>query len=77
MEWQYQRLSHLLSNPDKWQSLIVEFPILETIVAEISLYKGLDVKELRQSFLRLYECYVNEWRQFSARNRLQSNVEAA
>ena len=77
MEWQYQRLTQLLLGPDKWENLIVEFPILETIVAEMSLYKQEAVDELQQGILQLYECYLSEWKSFSARRRLHPNVEAA
>ncbi len=77
MEWQYQKLSRRLAGIDKWRNLAIEFPMLERLVAELSLYKESHVEELRKSILQLYEEYVSEWRNFSARCRLNLNAKAA
>jgi hypothetical protein len=77
MEWQFHNLARGLAQADPWHSLAVEFPVLQTIVSELSSRSGEEVGELRQSILQLYEAYVSEWKGFSARERLYAKARAA
>ncbi len=77
MEWQFHKLSHALAHADQWQSLAVEFPVLQTIVAELISHNGEDAEGLRQAILHLYASYISEWKVFSAREQLCTKARAA
>jgi hypothetical protein len=77
MEWQYQKLSQRLVSENKWHNLAVEFPMLETLIAEINSYKIENVEALQKAIIQLYERYISEWQNFSARQRLHLKTKAA
>jgi len=77
MEWQFHKLSQCLAQADQWQSLSVEFPVLQTIVSELSSQSSEDAGTLRQAVLQLYANYISEWKAFSAREQLHTKARAA
>lgn len=77
MEWQFHKLSQALAHADQWQSLAIEFPILQTIVSELGSHSKEDTESLRQSILHLYANYISEWKHFSAREQLYMKARAA
>jgi len=77
MEWQFHKLSQALAHADQWHSLAVEFPVLQTIVAELISHNREDAEGLRQAVLHLYASYISEWKGFFAREQLYTKARAA
>jgi 7-cyano-7-deazaguanine synthase in queuosine biosynthesis len=78
MEWQYQTLKTCLATENCWQSLVIEYPILQTIVSELITHKNLGSEDIQNKILLLYSQYCAEWETFSARqNHLNLNRKAA
>ena len=76
MEWQYEKIRRLLNSKSPWLNLIIEFPELRNISAELSSRGRTSQVEIRRSLLKLYSQYVAEWDGFSARGLLLRNRAA-
>jgi hypothetical protein len=78
MEWQYQIIRNCLGERDAWQSLVIEFPILQTIFSELTAKKDFQIDDVQSKILLLYSRYCAEWENFSARlNNVNSKRKAA
>jgi 7-cyano-7-deazaguanine synthase in queuosine biosynthesis len=77
MEWQFRKLGQKLHAPSAWQSLVTEFPELQSIASELGARAGGDERQVRHSLLQLYRRYAAEWERFSARERLGVRARAA
>lgn len=64
MRGQVQRLEQLLASGDPCRSLLASFPELARTSAELGRYGALDTTEVGARFVRLFQTYVCEWRQF-------------
>ena len=77
MEWQYQILKNCLSEKDAWQALIIEYPILQTFILELTSEKDFQIKDIQNKILLLYSQYCAEWENFSARQNFINNKRKA
>ena len=78
MEWQYQVIKNFLLSKDAWQNLVIEYPILQTIVSELSTHKNLESEDIQNKLLLFYSQYCAEWETFSARqNHINLKRKAA
>lgn len=78
MEWQYQIIKNCLGEKDAWQTLVIEFPILQTIFSELTAEKDFQIDDVQSKILLLYSRYCAEWENFSARlNNINSKRKAA
>lgn len=78
MEWQYQVIKNCLSTKDSWQKLILEYPILQTILLELTNYRKFQDEDIQNKILLLYSRYCAEWETFSARqNHINLKRKAA
>lgn len=77
MEWQVRKISRRLRSPDRWQSLVAEFPELQNVASELGPHFEGGEREVRRSILTLYSRYVAEWDKYSARERLEIRTRAA
>lgn len=76
MEWQYQKIRQRLAAKGPWQSMITEFPELQSVASEMAA-RGGPAGEVERRLLRLYARYASEWERFSARRRLDARARAA
>jgi len=77
MEWQFHKLAQRLAAPEAWQSLITEFPDLQTLASELGARSRGGEPEVSRRLLQLYARYASEWKYFSARERLGVRARAA
>jgi len=77
MEWQFRKLAQRLKTPEAWQSLITEFPDLQTLASELGARSRGGELEVSRLLLQLYARYTSEWKYFSARERLGVRALAA
>jgi hypothetical protein len=77
MEWQFRKLGQKLHATAPWQSLVTEFPELQSVASELGARSDGGDKQVRHSVLQLYRRYVAEWERFSARERLGIRARAA
>jgi hypothetical protein len=77
MEWQFRKISQKLRTSEPWQSMITEFPELQTTVSELGPQVEGGDKAIRRSILQLYTRYITEWDKYSARKRLLIRAKAA
>lgn len=78
MEWQYQIIKRCLLSEYPWQSLVYEYPILQSIVSELSTHQNIQDDDIQNKILDLYSKYCAEWKTFSARyNHINRNRKAA
>lgn len=62
MREQVSKFARCLDSTDPWKSLIASFPELFRTHAELVGQKGLDAIEARDSFVKLFRTYVQEWK---------------
>lgn len=77
MEWQYHQIKSCLENTKAWQSISHQFPELNNIVTILTLRTDADASFLQQSIIKLYNKYILEWENFSARRLLISKAYVA
>lgn len=78
MEWQYLTIKNCLLSENAWQELILEYPILQTIVSELAVQKKLHSEDIQNKILLLFSRYCEEWKNFSARrNFINAKKKAA
>lgn len=77
MEWQYYKIRDLLRSSTPWADLVSEYPQLQTIVSELCAKESTSSDIVRQSLIRLYTEYINEWQSFPARRLLPAHMKAA
>lgn len=77
MEWQFRKLSQKLRGQAPWQSMVTEFPELQSVASELGALSGVGERQVRHSVLQLYRRYAAEWEGFSARERLGARARAA
>ena len=78
MEWQYQVIKNCFSSKDAWQNLILEYPILQTVVSELLAHENSQNEDIQNKILLLYSQYCAEWETFSARqNHINLKRKAA
>jgi 7-cyano-7-deazaguanine synthase in queuosine biosynthesis len=73
MTWQASRLRSCISTGE-WKRLVIEFPELQLVLAELAL--GDTADELQDNLMRLYRKHVNEWFGFAALKNLPTKVAA-
>jgi 7-cyano-7-deazaguanine synthase in queuosine biosynthesis len=74
MTWQATRLERCLNSACPWRELVSEFPELQTAANELGIERDEDL--VRQSLLRLYRSYVDEWFRFSGLRHLPMRLAA-
>lgn len=77
MEWQFRKLGQKLHAPAAWQSMVTEFPELQSVASELGARASGDERHVRHSVLQLYRRYAAEWERFAARERLGVRARAA
>ena len=74
MTWQASRLRPCLSQGAEWKRLVIEFPELQLVLAELAL--GNTAQGLQDNLMRLYRKHVNEWFDFGALKNLPTRIAA-
>jgi len=74
MTWQASRLRPCVSQGAEWKRLVIEFPELQLVLAELAL--GNTAEGLQEELMRLYRKHVDEWFDFGALKNLPTRVAA-
>lgn len=74
MTWQASRLKRSLTGVSRWERMVLEFPELQAVLAELSIENG-GVK-VTQQLVRLYEQHVCEWFRFPALMHVPMQIAA-
>lgn len=77
MEWQFRKIAQRIRGQRAWESLVLEFPDLQTIATELGAHAAGGQREICGRLIELYEKYVSEWGNFSARRQLGALARAA
>jgi 7-cyano-7-deazaguanine synthase in queuosine biosynthesis len=74
MTWQASRLRPYVSEGAEWKRLVIEFPELQLVLAELA--SGNTAQGLQENLRRLYRKHVSEWFDFGALKNLPTRIAA-
>ncbi|MEY2563543.1 MAG: hypothetical protein QOH88_1736 [Verrucomicrobiota bacterium] len=75
MTWQASTIRRLLAEPNPWEALSIDYPMLARVASELSLSEA--QPDVRVKLMRLYSKYAAEWDAFALEHEFGIELRAA